>query len=81
MSNFTEIMQQLRHQQAIIELTDEQPSEQLSKAVDSLLNNRQQRQQLGQHALNVVQQNQGASDITLSQIQKLVTVTHQQIKG
>ena len=66
---------------AIIELTDEQPSEQLSKAVDSLLNNRQQRQQLGQHALNVVQQNQGASDITLSQIQKLVTVTHQQIKG
>jgi 3-deoxy-D-manno-octulosonic-acid transferase len=81
MSNFNEIMQQLRHQQAIIELTDKQPSEQLSKAVDTLLNSQQQRQQLGQHALNVVQQNQGASDITMSQIQKLVTVTTQQIKG
>jgi 3-deoxy-D-manno-octulosonic-acid transferase len=81
MSNFNEIMQQLRHQQAIIELTDKQPSEQLSKAVDTLLNSQQQCQKLGQQALHVVQQNQGASDITMLQIQKLVTETNKQIKG
>jgi 3-deoxy-D-manno-octulosonic-acid transferase len=81
MSNFNEIMQQLRHQQAIIELTDKQPSEQLSKAVDTLLNSQQQCQKLGQQALHVVQQNQGASDITMLQIQKLVTETNKQMQG
>lgn len=81
MSNFNEIMQQLRDQQAIIELTDKQPSEQLSNAVNTLLTNQQQCLKLGQQALQVVQQNQGASDITMSHIQQLLSFSYKPIKG
>jgi 3-deoxy-D-manno-octulosonic-acid transferase len=72
MSNFNEIMQQLRHEQAIIELSANSPATELADKVDELLKQPEQQQKLGSNAQKVVLENQGASDKTLAQVQELL---------
>ncbi|WP_019029681.1 lipid IV(A) 3-deoxy-D-manno-octulosonic acid transferase [Colwellia piezophila] len=79
MSNFNEIMQQLRQADAIIELsnnTETNPSsKQLANEVRQLLQQPEQQKARGAKALKVVLANQGASDKTLAYVQNLL-VTH-----
>jgi len=76
MSNFNEIMQQLRQENAIIELTDSttnnSSASQLACKVSQLLQQPEQQQTLGDNAQKVVLANQGASDKTLTQVQELL---------
>ena len=80
MSNFNEIMQQLRQKEAIIELTESFPASapesssamQLTSAVYKLLQQPRQQECLGNNAHKVVLENQGASDKTLAQVQALL---------
>jgi len=80
MSNFNEIMQQLRQEEAIIELTDDSSTNepesssarQLANVVDKLLQQPKQQKDLGYKAQKVVLENQGASDKTLVQVQELL---------
>jgi len=73
MSNFSEIMQQLSNEEALIQLTIDKPETQLSSAVISLLKQPEQQVTLGEKAHNVVLTNQGASKITLAQVQTLLS--------
>jgi 3-deoxy-D-manno-octulosonic-acid transferase len=73
MSNFSEIMQQLRSEEALIQLTIDKPEKQLSSAVLSLLKQPEQQITLGEKAHNVVLKNQGASKMTLAQVQTLLS--------
>ena len=80
MSNFNEIMQQLRQENAIIELTNNtpvnEPSTQLVNEVSALLQQPTRQKTLGENALKVVLQNQGASEKTLAQVISLLpTIT------
>lgn len=76
MSNFNEIMQQLRQENAIIELSANSPENssaaQLADEVGKLLQQPEQQQALGDNAQKVVLANQGASDKTLAQVQQLL---------
>jgi len=76
MSNFAEIMQQLRHENAIIELsessTNSSSATQLATEVTKLLQQPEQQKIIGKKALKVVLENQGASEKTLAQVQKLL---------
>ena len=72
MSNFNEIMQKLRQEKAIIELSSNEPSTQLFNKVSTLLQQPNQQKALGENAFNVVLANQGASDISLLEVQKLL---------
>ncbi len=76
MSNFNEIMQQLRQENAIIELTNNTPtnesSAQLVNEVSALLQQPTRQKTLGENALKVVIQNQGASEKTLAQVVNLL---------
>ncbi len=78
MSNFNEIMQQLRQENAIIELTNNTPtnesSTQLVNEISALLQQPKRQQALGENALKVVLQNQGASEKTLAQVIKLLPI-------
>ena len=78
MSNFNEIMQQLRQEKAIIELTNNTPanesSSQLVNEVSALLQQPTRQKTLGENALKVVLQNQGASEKTLAQVIKLLPI-------
>lgn len=78
MSNFNEIMQQLRQENAIIELTNNTPtnesSTQLVNEISALLEQPKRQQMLGENALKVVLQNQGASEKTLAQVIKLLPI-------
>ena len=79
MSNFNEIMQQLRQENAIIELTNSTPtnesSTQLVNEISALLQQPKRQQTLGENALKVVLQNQGASEKTLDQVINLLSTT------
>jgi 3-deoxy-D-manno-octulosonic-acid transferase len=79
MSNFNEIMQQLRQENAIIELTNSTPtnesSTQLVNEISALLQQPKRQQTLGENALKVVLQNQGASEKTLAQVINLLPIT------
>ena len=75
MSNFNEIMQKLRQEKAIIELSSNEPSTQLFNAVNTLLQQPNRQKSLGKNAFNVVLVNQGASDKSLFEVQKLLTTT------
>ncbi len=72
MSNFNEIMQQLRQENAIIELTNNTPanesSTQLVNEISALLQQPTRQKTLGENGLKVVLQNQGASEKTLAQV-------------
>lgn len=79
MSNFTEVLAQLKNQQGIIQLSDEALSEQLeststelAECVSSLFLDAKQRQQLGENAHQVVLANQGASQLSLDYVQDLM---------
>jgi 3-deoxy-D-manno-octulosonic-acid transferase len=72
MSNFNEIMQKLRQEKAIVELSSNEPSTQLFNEVNALLQQPNQKKALGENAFNVVLANQGASDISLLEVQKLL---------
>ena len=76
MSNFNEIMQHLRQEHAIIELSKNEPSKQLCHEINILLQQPTRQQALGKKALKVVLANQGASDKALLQVKKLLpTIT------
>jgi len=72
MSNFNEIMQKLRQEKAIVELSSNKPSTQLFNEVNTLLQQPNQQKILGENAFNVVLANQGASDISLLEVQRLL---------
>jgi len=73
-------MQQLRQEEAIIELTDDSSTNepesssarQLANVVNKLLQQPKQQKDLGYKAQKVVLENQGASDKTLVQVQELL---------
>jgi len=73
MSNFNEIMQKLRQEKAIIELSSNEPSTQIFNEVNTLLQQPNRQKSLGKNAFNVVLANQGASDKSLLEVQKLLT--------
>ena len=75
MSNFNEIMQQLRQENAIIELSENEPSKQLVDQISLLLQQPAQQNLLGKNALNVVLKNQGASDKTLAYVTEILPVS------
>ena len=81
MSNFNEIMQQLRQENAIIELSANEPSVQLVNKVSHLLQQPDQQKILGDNAKKVVLQNQGASEKTLEQIIKLLPTAKSKLSG
>ncbi len=72
MSNFNEIMQQLRQEHAIVELPKDSPDKHLAEQVSHLLQEPAQQKVLGEQALKVVMQNQGASDTTLAVVKQLL---------
>ncbi len=76
MSNFNEIMQQLRQKDAIVELAKSADvnsvSKQLSDEVSKLLQQPSRQKTLGENAFNVVLANQGASDKSLAQVTNLL---------
>ena len=79
MSNFNEIMQQLRQENAIIELTNtaaNEPSKQLVNEISALLQQPSRQKTLGDNALKVVLANQGASEKTLTQVISLLANTN-----
>ncbi len=74
MTNFNEIMQQLRQVQGLVELSHHSSfSEQLAKQVNVLLNNSVLTDQLGAQAFKVIKANQGASDVSIDKLQSLLT--------
>jgi 3-deoxy-D-manno-octulosonic-acid transferase len=77
MSNFTDVLQQLKQLQGIVQLpvnqTSAEKSSQLAKMIINLLQDTPKAELLGQQAHQVVINNQGASDHTLSQIQELMS--------
>jgi 3-deoxy-D-manno-octulosonic-acid transferase len=77
MSNFSEILQQLLQQKALIQLQKDKPEQQLAQAVLSLLQDPAQQISLGAQAHEVVLANQGASNKTLAQVQELLSIKGQ----
>jgi 3-deoxy-D-manno-octulosonic-acid transferase len=79
MDNFTEINQQLCEVKALVTISAlniNQQVEQLQQAVSLLLNNPSEREFLGTQAYRVVMTNQGASERSIAQLQKLVVSTN-----
>jgi 3-deoxy-D-manno-octulosonic-acid transferase len=75
MSNFNEIMQQLRQENAIVELnnySEKSSATQLATEVTKLLQQPDQQKNIGNNAQKVVLANQGASDTTIKQVQKVL---------
>jgi len=77
MSNFTDVLQQLKQLEGIVQLpvnqTSKEQSSQLAKAVINLLDDTPAAELLGKQAHQVVMNNQGASARTLSQVQELMS--------
>lgn len=76
MSNFSDILKQLKQLQGIIQLpfnkTSAEQSSQLASIIINLLQNTPKAELLGKQAYQVVMNNQGASDRTLSKVQELM---------
>ncbi len=79
MSNFNEVLQQMLQENALVQLSAnatldniEEQSQQLSHAVLTLLSQPTQQALLGGNAHKVVLANQGASKVTLQQVQALI---------
>ena len=82
MSNFKEVTQQLLQANAMIQLSnqhDKQPSEALADAVIDLLEHKDKQIHLGESALNVVKENQGATQITLTATHALISPNNEGI--
>lgn len=77
MSNFTDVLKQLKQLQGIVQLpvnqTSAGQSSQLAKMIISLLQDASKAELLGKQAHQVVINNQGASERTLSQVQELMS--------
>jgi 3-deoxy-D-manno-octulosonic-acid transferase len=77
MNNFTDIFNQLKQFQGIIQLpldkTSIDQSSQLASIIIDLLQDTTKAELLGKQAYQVVMNNQGASDRTLSQVQELIS--------
>jgi 3-deoxy-D-manno-octulosonic-acid transferase len=77
MSNFTEVLKQLQQLQGIVQLPANQTSmgqsSQLAKMIINLLQDKSQAELLGKQAHQVVMNNQGASERTMSHVQELMT--------
>jgi len=77
MSNFTEVLKQLKQLQGIVQLPASQTStgqaSQLAEMIINLLQDKPQAELLGKQAHQVVMNNQGASECTLSYVQELMT--------
>lgn len=77
MSNFTDVLKQLKQLQGIVQLpvnqTSTGQSSQLAKMIISLLQDAPKAELLGKQAHQVVINNQGASERTLSQVQELMS--------
>jgi len=71
MTNFTEILVQLLDVQGIKQLKSNTPDK-LAQAIDNLLLNKVQQSTLGDNAYQVVLTNQGASERSLQQLQRLI---------
>jgi len=79
MSNFNEVLAQLKNHQGIVQLSEQALSEnlastsaELAECVSSLLLDEKRRQQLGDNAHLVVLENQGASQLSLDYVQALM---------
>ena len=77
MSNFKEITQQLLQSSALIQLNAEshqtsEQSEELSKTLSALLNDKHKQTVLGESAYQVVLTNQGASQRSIKKVQELM---------
>lgn len=74
MNNFAQVTQQLNTNNALIQLSESSSfASELAKQLTLLIENKEYCKQLGNSAYNVVQQNQGAIDITLDEINILLT--------
>ncbi|MDX2366901.1 MAG: lipid IV(A) 3-deoxy-D-manno-octulosonic acid transferase, partial [Colwellia sp.] len=77
MSNFTDVLKQLKQLEGIVQLpvnqTSKGQSSQLAKMIINLLQDTPTAELLGKQAHQVVMNNQGASDRTLSQVQELMS--------
>lgn len=77
MSNFTEVLKQLKQHQGIVQLpiakTISEQSSQLAKMIIALLQDTPKANLLGEQAHQVVITNQGATERTLSQVQRLMS--------
>jgi 3-deoxy-D-manno-octulosonic-acid transferase len=74
MSNFNEILQQLLQEKGLVQLEQENPENQLTESVISLIEQPKQGIDLGEKAYNVVLANQGASQLTLSHVTTLLPI-------
>lgn len=76
MSNFSEVLTQLLEAQAIVQLPEFTESNDmatlLSTKVDELLNDDKQQQSLGENAYTIVQSNQGASQLSIECLNRLI---------
>lgn len=68
MKNFNEVMDKMRAYQGVIELTEANFDTQLSEQVQRILNDKELSDTLGEHARTVVDENQGATQLTLEKI-------------
>ncbi len=78
MTNFKEISQQLLQSSAMVQLTNrhkKEPSQALTEALMDLLPDKEKQAKLGKKALDVVMQNQGATQTTLSAVHALVNTS------
>lgn len=77
MSNFTDVLKQLKQLEGIVQLpvnqTSNEQSNQLAKKIINLLDDTPSAELLGKQAHQVVMNNQGASARTLSQVQELMS--------
>lgn len=77
MSNFTDVLKQLKQLEGIVQLpvnqTSDEQSSQLAKMIINLLEDTPSAELLGKQAHQVVMNNQGASARTLSQVQELMS--------
>lgn len=79
MSNFTEVMRQMLHDNALIQLNTPAPTNSIDDQVNALHNeviilmsSPEKQKKLGQKAYDVIQKNQGASKITLKYVKALL---------
>jgi len=77
MSNFSEVLTQLQQEEAIIQLPEESTNNEntaniLTTIVLTVLNSKELQQSLGDNALEVVAQNQGASKRSIKQLSNLL---------
>jgi 3-deoxy-D-manno-octulosonic-acid transferase len=75
MSNFVEILAQLKSEDGILQLNkNNEIEQQLAQQVTELLDNENKAKRFGENAFKVVQANQGATEKTLAVLHKLINI-------